>query len=113
MLAARYVNCRPQDVTFAVGPRGKPALDAKEAYTKALGDGPYAPLDQFQITLLAEDPVRFVRIGSDATAAAKWTLQGLDPAPMYVGALAYQADARKIIFRGPLPPEELLEGIAA
>lgn len=80
----------------------------KEAYIKAVGEGLYLPLDQFQVTLLADDPVRFVHIGTDARAAAGWTLQHLNPAANYVGALAYQAAARKIVFREILDTEMLL-----
>ena len=83
----------------------------KEAYIKAVGDGLYLPLDQFQVTLSRNTPVRFVHIGEDAGAAAEWTLQHLDPAPNYVGALAYQAAPRNIVLHGPFNPEQLLNGI--
>ena len=83
----------------------------KEAYIKAIGDGLYLPLDQFQVTLSRDAPARFVHIGDDVSAAAGWTLQHLDPAPNYLGALAYQAAPRNIVFHGPLNPEQLLNGI--
>lgn len=83
----------------------------KEAYIKAVGDGLYLPLDQFQVTLSQDAPVKFVHIGSNVRAAAGWTLQHLDPAPDYVGALAYPAAPRDIVFHGPLSPEQLLNGI--
>jgi len=82
----------------------------KEAYIKAVGDGLYHPLDNFQVTLLPNDPVRFVHIGHDSGAAAEWTLQHLDPVSNYVGALAYQAEGRSILFHQALEAEELLEG---
>jgi 4'-phosphopantetheinyl transferase len=78
----------------------------KEAYVKAIGDGLRAPLNQFQVTLY--EPARFVRIGSDPTAASQWALEHLEPAPGYVAALAYRGHARKIVFRPPLEPGELL-----
>jgi 4'-phosphopantetheinyl transferase len=80
----------------------------KEAYVKALGDGLRAPLNQFQVTLTADEPARFVRIGSDPMAASQWTLEHLEPAPGYVAALAYRGHARKIVFRPPLEAQELL-----
>ncbi len=80
----------------------------KEAYIKAIGTGLYHPLDQFQVTLLANDPARFVHIGGSAKTADGWTLQHLDPAPDYIGALAYQGAPRKIIFHPPLTPHELM-----
>ncbi len=83
----------------------------KEAYIKAMGDGLYLPLDQFQVTLLAGAPAKFIHIGNDAAAAGEWTLQHLDPAPNYVGALAYHASPRNIVFHEPLHPEQLLNGI--
>jgi 4'-phosphopantetheinyl transferase len=83
----------------------------KEAYIKAVGDGLYLPLDQFQVTLSRDAPAKFVHIGNDVSAAAEWTLQHLDPAPNYLGALAYQAAPRNIVFHGPLNPEQLLNGI--
>ncbi len=81
----------------------------KEAYIKAVGTGLCLPLDQFQVTLLPDDPPRFVHIGNSAKAAAEWTLQHLDPASGYVGALAYHSAPRKIGFRQPQAPQELLE----
>ena len=81
----------------------------KEAYIKAIGTGLYLPLDQFQVTLLSEDPPRFVHIGNSAKAADEWTLQHLDPAPGYVGALAYHNRARKVLFHKPVTAHELIE----
>ncbi len=81
----------------------------KEAYIKAVGDGLYTPLNDFQVTLLCDHPVRFVHIGANAQTATEWTLQHLDPAPNYIGAIAYQAGAREIVFHQPLGAKELLE----
>lgn len=80
----------------------------KEAYVKAVGDGLRVPLDQFQVTLSAEEPARFVHIGRDSTAASRWTLEHLEPAPGYVAALAYPGPAREVVFRQPLEAGELL-----
>jgi len=84
----------------------------KEAYIKAVGTGLYLPLDQFQVTLLGNDPPRFVHIAQSASVADEWTLQHLHPAPGYVGALAYHACARTVVVREPLTPDELLEQAA-
>ena len=59
----------------------------KEAYIKALGDGLYAPLDRFQVTLSSGDPAAFVQIDG-CPAAAEWSLFGLDFGPGYAGAVA-------------------------
>ena len=183
LLLSRYLGCRPSDLVFTFGPRGKPGVSGggsqirfnlshsgdlalyaltvnceigvdvekvrnisgieqiasrffcpgeasnllsiaearqreeaffrcwtrKEAYIKAVGDGLSAPLDRFQVTLLRDDPAQFVHIGNDRRAAARWTLQHLDPAANYIGALAYQADARAIALHEPLEAQQLLE----
>lgn len=63
----------------------------REVYIKAIGDGLYFPLDQFQVMLCSDASAKFVHIGNDFDRATEWTLQHLDPAPNYVGAVAYQA----------------------
>jgi 4'-phosphopantetheinyl transferase len=83
----------------------------KEAYIKAIGEGLYLPLDQFQVTLLPDTAAKFVHIGNDVSAASEWTLQHLDPAPNYVGALAYQGAPRTMVLHEPLNPEQLLNSI--
>jgi 4'-phosphopantetheinyl transferase len=59
----------------------------KEAYIKALGDGLYAPLDRFEVTLAPGEPAAFVQIDG-RPAAAEWSLFGLDVGPGYAGAVA-------------------------
>jgi 4'-phosphopantetheinyl transferase len=80
----------------------------KEAYIKAIGSGLALPLDQFQVTLLPDEAPRFVHIGENAKAANEWTLQHLNPAPGYIGALAYHAVARNIVFHQPQASQKLL-----
>lgn len=66
----------------------------KEAYVKAVGDGLAIPLDRFQVTLLPGVPARFVQLAGDMGTAADWTLDHLELAPGYLGALAYR-DSRR------------------
>jgi 4'-phosphopantetheinyl transferase len=80
----------------------------KEAYIKAVGDGLYLPLDQFQVTLLPGDGSRFVHIGNDIGTARNWTLQHLDPAPRYVGALAYKSESRHVVLHELAETQQLL-----
>jgi 4'-phosphopantetheinyl transferase len=80
----------------------------KESYIKAIGDGLSVPLDQFQVTLLPDAPARFIHIGHDTNAAAAWTLQHLEPAPGYVGALAYRGAALSIALHPPQHAQDLL-----
>ena len=63
----------------------------KEAYIKALGDGLYAPLDRFQVTLAPGQPAAFVQIDG-RPAAAEWSLFGLDVGPSYAGAVAIRGN---------------------
>lgn len=60
----------------------------KEAYVKALGEGLACPLDGFDVSLEPGVPARVERVGSDASAAERWRLWHLTPAPGYVGAVA-------------------------
>jgi len=116
-IAAGYF-CKAEAAELkAIGP-GERAMQAffrcwtrKEAYIKAVGDGLYIPLDQFQVTLSADAPAKFLHIGNDPNVAARWTLQHLDPAMNYVGSLAYHDAPRTIHLHQPLSPEQLLSGI--
>jgi 4'-phosphopantetheinyl transferase len=60
----------------------------KEAYIKAMGDGLCAPLDQFQVTLSAQQPARFVTIQGDQTLASKWSLFDWKVGDCYAAAVA-------------------------
>ena len=59
----------------------------KEAYIKAIGDGLFAPLDGFEVTLAPAEPVAFVQI-DNRPAAAEWSLFEFDAGPDYAGAVA-------------------------
>ena len=85
----------------------------KEAYIKAVGDGLSMPLDRFQVTLLPDVPPRLVRVGIGQEPAAGWTLQHLEPAPGYVGAVAYRDRPRALNIHSPVDPGELLAQCAA
>ena len=61
----------------------------KEAYIKAIGDGMRSPLNQFRVSLSGEVPAKFVHIGHSSELASLWTLHHIDPAPGYIGAIAY------------------------
>ena len=80
----------------------------KESSIKALGGGRSIPLDQFQVTLLADSPARLVHVGNDAAAASAWTLHHLEPAPGYVGSVAYRAGAGAFTVRAPRSAQDIL-----
>ena len=85
----------------------------KEAYVKAIGRGLAIPLSRFQVTLLPGAPARFVQITSDIGAASDWTLHHLEPAPGYVGALAYQDSQRPTAIHATIRADELPEVLQA
>lgn len=81
----------------------------KEAYLKAIGEGIVAPLDQFEVTLLPDDPPALRHIGEDRAAAARWHVHHLVPAPGYVGALAAAVPIEMGAWRTVIA-EELADG---
>lgn len=68
----------------------------KEAYIKAIGEGLSEPLDRFSVTLLPEEPARFVHLGGDPRRAAGWTLLHMVPEDGSVGALALEGPGWRI-----------------
>lgn len=60
----------------------------KEAFIKALGDGFYFSLENFDVTLAPGEPPRLLSILGNREHAAEWSLYPLQPASDYVGALA-------------------------
>jgi 4'-phosphopantetheinyl transferase len=62
----------------------------KESYIKATGDGLSMPLDRFEVSLIPGEPARFLRVLGDPTAAARWSLRALYPAPGYAAAVCVE-----------------------
>ena len=60
----------------------------KEAFIKAVGTGRCAPLQAFEVTLAPDAPAKLCRVSGSARVAASWTMEALEPASGYVGALA-------------------------
>jgi 4'-phosphopantetheinyl transferase len=70
----------------------------KEAYIKALGEGLSVPLDQIDLPPGPGEP----HAQLDASAAARWSLQELTPAPGYAASLAVEGnDWRLVCWRWP------------
>ena len=63
----------------------------KEAFIKTLGDGLSRSLDKFDVSLAPGEPANLLRIEDDLTEASRWSIQGLKPAPHYVGAFAVKS----------------------
>jgi 4'-phosphopantetheinyl transferase len=60
----------------------------KEACLKAAGDGLFAPLDRFQVSLKPGDAAAVLSLNGDRYAAAQWTLLHITPLEDFVGAVA-------------------------
>jgi 4'-phosphopantetheinyl transferase len=85
----------------------------KEAYVKSIGDGLAIPLNHFQVTLLPGVPARFVQVTSDMGAASDWTLNDLELATGYVGALAYRDKPRPTTIHPTVQADQLPELLRA
>jgi 4'-phosphopantetheinyl transferase len=80
----------------------------KEAYIKAVGDGLSVPLDSFRVTLGPGVPAEILCLGGSIEAAKGWTMHHFDPAPGFVGAIAYPGCSREILFNRLVTVDELL-----
>ena len=59
----------------------------KEAYLKALGDGLSHPLDQFQVSLMPDEPARLLKVDGCPEETARWHMTSFVPASGYVAAV--------------------------
>jgi 4'-phosphopantetheinyl transferase len=59
----------------------------KEAYIKALGEGLSHPLDQFQVSLIPDEPARLLKVDGFPAEVDRWHMTSFMPASGYVGAL--------------------------
>jgi 4'-phosphopantetheinyl transferase len=81
----------------------------KEAYVKAIGDGLFAPLNSFRVTMSARRTCTSLSLAGDATAAAGWTLHDLNLATDYAAALAYCDRPRSVSIFPVADPAEFLD----
>lgn len=84
----------------------------KEAYIKAIGDGLSAPLHEFRVTLLPDQPARLIHLADDQGAAQAWTLHDLRVAPNYAAALAYRDRERALSIIPIVDPIQLIDVIS-
>jgi 4'-phosphopantetheinyl transferase len=66
----------------------------KEAYIKAIGKGLWQPLDQFDVTLAAEQPAALLWCNEDD--ASRWSMYNLEIGSDYAGALAVEGQVSRI-----------------
>lgn len=77
----------------------------KEAYIKARGEGLSLPLDQFAVTLGAQDRAALVHCAWDEHEPYRWMIEHLQPMPGYIGALAIEQGAWSLLhFTWPSQP---------
>lgn len=81
----------------------------KEAYIKATGEGLFAPLDAFRVTLQPGEPARMIHLERDPIAAQAWTLHDLISEPGYAAALAYRDSPRPLETLRVVNPKQLLD----
>jgi 4'-phosphopantetheinyl transferase len=68
----------------------------KEAYLKAKGGGLTVPLDQFSVSLAPNQPAELLWT-AEPRENCRWSLHALTPAPGYVGALAVEDHACRLL----------------
>ena len=66
----------------------------KEAFIKVIGLGLSQPLDQFDVTLIAEQPAALLWVSGDD--ASRWSLYDLEVGGDYAGALAVEGQVSRI-----------------
>ena len=101
-IARRYFSTAEADAIEALAPERKLAAflrlwTCKEAVLKALGEGISFGLDRVAFALDANGtPERVAAIAGEAGTPAEWRLARIDPAPGYLGALAWHGAVRRI-----------------
>jgi 4'-phosphopantetheinyl transferase len=60
----------------------------KEAYVKALGEGLYQPLDQFDVSSVPGKPYHLLEVPNSSGESSQWSVATLNPAPGYLASLA-------------------------
>jgi len=74
----------------------------KEAFIKAIGEGLYYPLDQFDVSLAPGEPARLLRVAGQPEEAVQWSLKSFAPEINYKAALAVKCnDCNTIYWRFP------------
>jgi 4'-phosphopantetheinyl transferase len=111
-IAARFFSTAESSELLSLAPEQRGSAffrcwTRKEAYVKAIGEGLSIPLDRFQVTLLPGVPAKFVKLATDMGTAADWTLDHLEIAPGYLGALAYRDTRRPTIIHPMVRSDDL------
>lgn len=62
----------------------------KEAFIKAIGNGLSFPLNQFDVTLLPNEPARVRNINGKNESVDLWSMSSINPTPDHVGAFLFE-----------------------
>lgn len=94
-IAERYFSPREGAELGRLPPAERPQAffrcwTRKEAFIKATGDGLSRPLDAFDVTLAPREAARLLRVEGKPEEAARWWMEGLEPAEGFAGALAVE-----------------------
>jgi 4'-phosphopantetheinyl transferase len=101
-IARRYFSAAEADAIEALAPERKLAAflrlwTCKEAVLKALGEGISFGLDRVAFALDADGmPAEVAAVASEAGRPDEWRLARIDPAPGYLGALAWRGGERRV-----------------
>jgi 4'-phosphopantetheinyl transferase len=68
----------------------------KEAFIKAVGKGLSFPLDQFDVSLLPDQPARLIAVRGDEWSASQWSMAEPVLGPGYVAALVIEGSLARI-----------------
>ena len=68
----------------------------KEAYIKARGEGLSMPLDQFDVTLRPDEPVRLLNNYREEREVSRWSMQAISAPEGYAGALVVEGHDWKL-----------------
>jgi 4'-phosphopantetheinyl transferase len=101
-IARRYFSATEADAIEALAPERKLVAflrlwTCKEAVLKALGEGISFGLERVAFALDAQGtPIEIEAIAAEAGSPEQWRVAQIDPAPGYLGALAWRGGPRRI-----------------
>lgn len=76
------------------------AWTRKEAWLKARGDGLWAGLSGFDVTLASGSEPRLLEVRGEPGEAERWRMHAFAPAPGYVAAVAVEGPGARFVDRG-------------
>lgn len=77
----------------------------KEAFVKACGEGLSHPLQDFDVTLVPDEPAEIQQVRGKGESAGVWSLADLRPVPGYVGAAVVEQQEVQFVMAGLIKAE--------